>query len=68
VKLGDLDNAVTHFEQALRLDPEQHQVHNSLGELLVRQGKIPEARTQFEAALKIRPHYTAAEQNLAALR
>jgi Flp pilus assembly protein TadD len=67
-KLGDLNGAATQLQEAIRLDPGRHEAHNSLGEILIKEGKIPEAKTQFEEALKIRPHYAVAEQNLATIR
>ena len=40
-----------------KLDPNSADVHNNLGGLLAQAGRLPEARAQFEAALKLRPDY-----------
>jgi Tfp pilus assembly protein PilF len=41
--------------------------HNSLGELLMKQEKLSEARSHFEQALKIDPDFGPAKKNLAAM-
>ena len=50
---------------AIRIDPDLHLAHNSLGEVLKSQGKLPEAKAHFEQALRIKPHDATAQQNLA---
>jgi Tfp pilus assembly protein PilF len=67
VRVGDMKGALDEFETALRHDPEQYMAHNSLGELLMKQEKGPEAKAHFEQALRIDPGYTPAKRNLAAM-
>lgn len=54
--------------QALTLDfPELPEPHNNLAVLLARQGRVPEAIDSLERALRARPDYTQALENLADL-
>jgi tetratricopeptide (TPR) repeat protein len=41
--------------------------HNSLGELLMKEERVPEAKAHFEQALRIDPGYAPAKKNLAAM-
>ena len=66
-KIGDVQGAGDHLQTALRLDPEQYMAHNSLGELLIREEKLNEAKSHFEQALRIDPDYIPAKKNLAAV-
>lgn len=57
--------AVTHFEEALRIDPHSANSHNSIGGYLLQTGQETQAVAQFEAALRIKPDLAAAHFNLA---
>jgi tetratricopeptide (TPR) repeat protein len=60
--------AIEHFEQALELSVEERPgVHLSLGWALQEEGRLDEARSQFETALKIQPDSAAAYLNLGGL-
>jgi tetratricopeptide (TPR) repeat protein len=62
---GKLPEAITHFETALRLDPNNAEAHNNLGFALTNfPQRLPEAIAQFEAALRINPNYADAHYNL----
>jgi len=52
VELGEIDDAVDHFSQALALAPNADS-HTYLGMALRLQGQFAEARTHFERALEI---------------
>ena len=58
------DDAITHYEQALRLKPDYAETHNNLGIDLAQAGKIEEAIAHFEQALRIKPDYAEAHYNL----
>ena len=68
LQLGRLPEAASHYEQALRLDPDIAEAHNNLGSVLLQLGRIDEAAPQFEAALRLRPDYARARANLERLR
>ena len=59
-----LDQAVRHFQQALRIHPNYAQAHNNLGIVLDDQGKADEAIEQYRQALRIKPNYAQAHNNL----
>jgi len=62
---GNASEAITQYEQALRLRPDYAEAHNNLGNALLQQGKVPEAIMQYEQALRLRPDYAEAHNNLA---
>lgn len=57
----------TLFRHALEVTTDNYLAHDCLGEALVAQGRRSEARVEFEAALRIKPHFTHATANLAKL-
>lgn len=61
---GRADEAVPHFEEALRLRPDSAFAHNGLGGYLMQTGHDAEAAAQFEAALRLNPDLAAAHFNL----
>jgi len=48
---GDYDDAVRHFQKALKLAPDFYPAHNDLGAIYVSQSKFAEAQAEFEAVL-----------------
>jgi tetratricopeptide (TPR) repeat protein len=62
---GQPDEAIPHYEQALRIDPENAWAHTSLGAALADMGRVDEAIGHFEKALKSHPELVAAHNNLA---
>ncbi len=64
---GETEEAIRHFEEALRLDPNYSEAHYNLGNALFRAGRIDEARAHYERALQIFPDYAQARNNLAIL-
>jgi tetratricopeptide (TPR) repeat protein len=61
---GKLDEAIRHYEAALRARPDYAEAHNDLGGALAQQGKVDEAIVHFRRALAINPGYGKARINL----
>src|SRR5260370_17805247 len=62
---GDLATAHANFEKALRIAPRRPGGHNSLGWVLLAEGKIDLAIAQFRTALKLHPKFPLPHINLA---
>lgn len=52
---GRLNEAIKHFETALRLKPDNYKAHINFGRALAEQGKFAQAEHHFQAALRISP-------------
>jgi len=63
-KEGRMDKAVSHFFEALRINPRNAEAHNGLGASLATQGRITEAIKHFSEALRIDPAHAHAQINL----
>lgn len=61
---GRRQEAMAHFEEALRLRPSYVEAHNSLGLALSARGRIEEAMEHFRHALRIDPGSVEAHNNL----
>jgi len=61
---GRAQEAIGHYEQALRIRPGSAEAHYNLGKDLKRLGRIPEAIAHYEQALRIKPDYAEAHNNL----
>jgi tetratricopeptide (TPR) repeat protein len=57
-------DAETLYRSTLARNPDAWLAHNNLGDILHRQGKLPEATREFEAALRLAPDYAEAHNNL----
>jgi tetratricopeptide (TPR) repeat protein len=55
LQAGDVQGAIGHYEQAVRIKPDYAEAHNNLGFALVRQGRLQEAIGHYERALRTRP-------------
>ena len=65
---SDDATAISHYRAGLDQCPGDDVAHNELGELYARLGRTAEARTEFEAALKLNPNFARAQKNLDALQ
>jgi tetratricopeptide (TPR) repeat protein len=63
-ELGKYDEAIAHYNEALRIRPNFAEPHYNLGTALARQGKLKEAISHYTEALRIEPGYAEACNNL----
>ncbi len=64
LELGNPEEAILHYREALRIDPKQAVAHNNLGIALMKTGRSEEAITHFQEALRIDPRNAPARTNL----
>jgi tetratricopeptide (TPR) repeat protein len=64
LQTGELDDAIRHLEEALRLMPDYAGAHYNLGIAFERTGKAREAIGQYEQALQVNPDYAEGHNNL----
>lgn len=58
-------SAIWHYRESVRIFPAFKNSHNNLGVMLLRSGKLIEARREFTEALQLDPNYSFARVNLA---
>jgi tetratricopeptide (TPR) repeat protein len=66
VQSGRFQDAIWHYEQALRIRPDYAEPHNNLGNAFGQVGNLTEAIAHYEQALRIKPEYAEAHCNLGA--
>ncbi|MGD9167176.1 MAG: tetratricopeptide repeat protein, partial [Syntrophobacterales bacterium] len=59
-----LNEAISHYSEALRLKPGAFEVHNNLANALAAQGSVDEAIQHYFEALRLEPDYDKAHNNL----
>jgi tetratricopeptide (TPR) repeat protein len=65
LKLGSsVDEAMTHLDQALRLNPDYPEAHDNRGLALQLLGRYEEAAAEHAAALRLEPAFAEAHNNL----
>jgi hypothetical protein len=64
-RAGNVQDAISHWELALKIKPNDADAHNNLGVVLAQQGKIQDAIGHWQQALRIKPHLAEAHNNLA---
>ena len=63
-KKGQTDEAIGHFQEAIRLKPGYADAHNNLGNTLLKKGQADEAIGRFQEAIRLKPGYANAYNNL----
>ncbi len=61
---GSMEEAMKHYELALRIRPEDAAANNAFGAALLATGQVEKAVAHFTSALKTRPTYFDAHYNL----
>ena len=64
VKQKNVREAITHYREAIEINPYYASAHSNLGAALAAQGKDEEAITHYLAAIKIKPDQEEAHSNL----
>ena len=68
MKTGHSDEAIAHFAEALRLDPQMAEAQNDWAYVLRAQGRFREALDHVSAALRIKPNLVEAHLNAARIQ
>ena len=66
-RMNRLAEARTHLEKSLQADAKQPLAHEVLGGLLEAEGKIPEAVSHYQEAIRLRPDFGKAHLDLGAV-
>ncbi len=64
---GELDEAVSHYQEAIKAAPRVAEPHNNMGKALLKSGKTEDAIAEFRRAIEIDPTYAVAHNNLGLL-
>ena len=63
-QLGDCENALNFFHQALKQNPNYSEAHNNLALTLLEMNRLPEAEQSCRKAIDLNPDYFEAHNNL----
>ncbi|MCJ7663010.1 MAG: tetratricopeptide repeat protein [Desulfobacterales bacterium] len=61
---GNIDEAILHYQEALRINPTYASAHFNLGNALFNQGKVDEAILHYQEALRINPEDAMGHNNV----
>jgi tetratricopeptide (TPR) repeat protein len=61
---GRVDEAITHFQEVLRIKPDDAKADFNLGNALLQKGNVDEAITRYQTALRIEPDFAGAHCSL----
>jgi Tfp pilus assembly protein PilF len=61
---GDIDGAIGHLREAIRLDPDHAEAHSNLGVALARRGRWADAIDEYREAIRLDARQTQAYSNL----
>jgi tetratricopeptide (TPR) repeat protein len=62
--IGNTNEALKEFDEALRIDGNSAEAHFTVGSLLARMGHREEAVAHLTEALRLKPDYESAKQQL----
>jgi tetratricopeptide (TPR) repeat protein len=62
--MGRVDDALKHYKEAIRINPDFEIAYINLGKALLLKGKVNESIRYYQALLKIKPAYAAVHHNL----
>jgi len=65
---GDFETAISTFENALKITPNDHQLHLILGHALKTMGRLEDAIAAYRASYRVKPDYGDAFWSLANLK
>ena len=63
---GMPDQAVVHYGEAIRINPDYDRIYNNLGILFLKKGDMQAAATQFQKALQLNEKNAKAHNNIGA--
>jgi protein O-mannosyl-transferase len=66
LKKGQIDEAIYHYQEAIRLRPNDSKTYNNLGEAFSLNGEVAAAIVQYQKAIQLQPRFAVAHSNLAA--
>ena len=61
---GKFNEAISHFVEVLRINPDHGEAHYKLGHALASQGRLKEAVSHFSETLRIKPDHAGARRSL----
>jgi tetratricopeptide (TPR) repeat protein len=64
VKNGQIDEAMGHYQEALRLKPDYAEAFYNLGVAFDQRGQVGEAIRRYQEAIRLKPEYADAHNNL----
>jgi tetratricopeptide (TPR) repeat protein len=62
---GQIDDAMSEFQEAIRLKPDSADAHYNLGKVLVEKGRLEDGISQYQEAIRLKSDYVQARNNLA---